>query len=246
LKSIYFNGWGFPKSLIPMWVRDAVLEDNIYPIDVYSVDFIFNLGVSNFKDFFLKNYEYKNKPFLLIAWSTGGMIALELVLELSKLGQIAPNSSLIIFSSSGNFINNEDSRLIALNHLRRLLSRSIDTSENLPLINFYKQLLDETKNYNSLVPSLEDFLKTYHQLSNEGLIKALNYLEITSLLDKLNNINIQVDIYHGENDTIIPKEHGIELKKSIPGSTFTLIKNAGHLLPFTHGKEILSSYKKSS
>lgn len=81
-------------------------------------------------------------------------------------------------------------------------------------------------------------------LINPSLDRSKTKLEITFFDAPIVNSNIPIEIYLGENDTVIPKENTINYLKTIDSNySLNLIKGMEHRCPINEFKNILNKSK---
>jgi pimeloyl-ACP methyl ester carboxylesterase len=187
------------------------------------------------KDVFLERMHDKitsgTLPTLLVGWSLGGMLALELI---TKSVQIQKNCILVIISSSSNFTNNDLRRIRSLNKLASHISQVIENPSVTALKNFYQDLVLEYELFDVSGPELIHLLHNTKHLSFSGLLEALRYLEHSDLSVIAKLIQTPSVIIHGHNDMVIPCTHSEKLHALIPESRLVILPDSGHMIPFTH------------
>ncbi len=151
--------------------------------------------------------DFKSEQFILLTWSLGTLLTLELSSRLNHL-----NYDLVIINGTCDFCN----KTFGLAHAivsNMVLSLELDLNKT--MYAFIKKC-SRTMNYTG----------KFHDL--EVLKVALSYLKSTSLLD-ISVLNKSL-IIHGSRDRICSLEAGKYLNKRIKGSEMIVIDAGNHLM----------------
>ncbi|WP_409342091.1 alpha/beta fold hydrolase [Paenibacillus sp. MBLB4367] len=175
----------------------------------------------------------KRKPVVLIGWSLGAMVALELALR-------HPDEAIAVVAvgGTGAFVRSADcpygwDRRIVDRMVKRLerdrLSATAHDTEDM-LRDFDGRMFSHTE-------SAAGFLDAWRDASNKrfvspaALIAGLAYLSAFDIYPSLDRLRIPVHLLTGGEDVVCPPEGAEQLAGSMPYCEFTCWKHAGHL-PF--------------
>jgi pimeloyl-[acyl-carrier protein] methyl ester esterase len=229
---VYINGWGFgDKDTPPSLNKFFTVKKS------FSCDSIFSDSQDSPSDF-LKNQMEDETPCIIMGWSLGGMLALEFASHYPELC-----SHLILISTTMDFVSNDPERRKSLLELTSKHKTSIEEGTTRALIGFYSSLVKEYIHFDQPleVPSLSQLLSASRHLSQNGLQKGLQFLQNKNSLEACKGISTPTLILHGDNDTLIPFSHAESLHHAIKESQLMCIRNSGHMLPFTHTDQVISS-----
>jgi pimeloyl-ACP methyl ester carboxylesterase len=71
-------------------------------------------------------------------------------------------------------------------------------------------------------------------------------LEGFDVRDRLKELDCPVIVLHGNADTLLPLEWGRQLAAGLPRAELRVVDGAGHVLPLTHGAEVVKAVKEVS
>lgn len=163
--------------------------------------------------------------FILIGWSLGSMVALDIANYYSNR-----INYLILFSATSKFAvtKNEDYQYGWNTIIVKRMINQLKIDTKTILNQFYKNMFCKAELKEGF---LDNFLQkeNKHRTYNvDSLIKGLEYLMISDIRKKLSTINIPVLFIHGKNDNICPIEAGYYINKLLIKSEFISIQNTGH------------------
>ncbi len=164
---------------------------------------------------------------ILVGWSLGGMLAIELAIKLQQT-----TSHLVLISSTARMI--EDKDYIGTS-LRSIKAMKIGLTKNrLKIITDFA--------INSCTEKQQKFVNNYleHEstFTEAQLKNGLDYLAKTDLRDKLTTLNIPTTIIHAKDDNIINFQNSCFLAKNINNSKKIILDSGNHALPFSRIYEI--------
>lgn len=226
---VFLSGWATDQGV---WVNQEeyfssyrkIYNNYHRNIEPFSIT---ELETLRYRDSALKIIKEERNLMILVGWSLGAMVALELEALASEkiLG-------IILVGGTAKFISEDgyDAGLpgVVVDRMKKKLARNPEQT----LEDFYTLMF--TKEEHS-----EGFLQKFQQ---QLLAPVLNwsYLELQAGLDYLKNqdlrillksIKVPTLIIHGERDEICPIQAGQNLHTNIEGSIFKLLPGCGHV-PF--------------
>ncbi len=233
--TIFILGWGFLEESFPAELRNKFYK-NITFIDIRSL--FDHSNRPNFK--IIENLITDDT--IIIGWSLGSLVALELCTRLKNNKLTEKISKLILVSATSSFLGTDKDLTKEDNLLN--LEQSIKeggAKKDKALKNFYWSLLSETEIYKiEKNLYLKNFTETANQIKTHQLINALEYLRETNLTEELRELEINTNLVHGAKDLLIPKEHMSNLNYLIPHSYSVLMDNSGHLIPLLNPEEFMN------
>ncbi|MFC1478013.1 alpha/beta fold hydrolase [Candidatus Margulisiibacteriota bacterium] len=185
-----------------------------------------------------------NEDILLVGWSMGGSIAL----DLCRYDDL-PIKGLVLISSTAKFMNEDDyehgmSPIICRGLRRRLIYNKEET------LRFFRTLLFPQDKWGSPAYCPEHRysfagITGHTRIPQESLLETLDELYHTDYRDMLDSIKAPVLIIHGCDDQICPVQSGEYLHSNISGSQIAVIEDAGHMPFITQTekfKELLTGF----
>ncbi|MHC4871396.1 MAG: alpha/beta fold hydrolase [Planctomycetota bacterium] len=158
---------------------------------------------------------------ILVGWSIGGMLALEICKELDKF------TNLVLVSSTARMTEDTGYPGVPLKSLKAMKMQLKRKRE--------KVIADFAENANGR--DREKFVKYYLKSSEkftlETLQEGLTYLSEKDLRPILSKINVPVSIIHAENDNIINFQNSCFLHENLNNSRLIKLDTGGHALPFS-------------
>jgi len=172
-----------------------------------------------------------DSPHILVGWSLGGMLALQLAFDFP--GKI---DKLILISSTAKFTADDSYTAGIHPSIVKNLARKINSDSVAAQKNFYKLMFSKQEDHacNEFLDESAEKIVTKNILS---LKNGLQYLLDTDLRNLLSSINVQTNIIHGTDDSICPFSAAQYLANHIAESTLSVIQGAGHI-PFYTQKEV--------
>jgi len=163
-------------------------------------------------------------PSIIVGWSLGGMIAMQLALNYPE--KVA---ALVLVSSTPDFCSRQGWDHGCSNDLFNAFRSGIESNTVKTMNRFFALMFqgDEIsrQEYNEIAHSAIDKV---NQPSEAGLKKGLEYLESLDLRQQLNRIAQPTLVMHGDGDAIIPVGAGLHLAESMVNSCWHLFEQCGH------------------
>ena len=242
MKYVFLHGWSFSPEIFEQFkVQGSRFK--VFCPDLYALN-----SPLTFKNIAAQlNMELRtlNTELVIIGWSMGGSIALEL-LHYTDL----PIKGLVLVSSTPKFLNivqsskfevqgsrleQEDSSNLELRTLnlepyngglslalaRNLRQRLLKDPEE--TYRYFRDLVCQTANHQSPI--------TNYQLSEEAALQTLDELYKADYRPILGDIKVPTLIIHGQNDPICPVQAAEYMYDHIQESELCIIDKAGHI-PF--------------
>ena len=202
---IFLHGWGTNSSI---WQYQVEYFSKRYTVRTPDIN---QFATSIFQ-----------LPAILIGWSYGGMLAIEMVCRHpDKL------KALTLIGCSSKFTDGLAPTIVK--NLRRNLSRNFKET----MRKCYGLFFSEEE-----IAIAARFIKTQPMPDEKNTLDILGKLMELDLKAALRNINIPTLIIHGDKDQICPISQGEVLHKGINGSRLEIIKSAGHMPFYTRQQEV--------
>ena len=225
---ITLSGWGFGPNCLKNFWPDSI---NLTCEEVFKTQSISPLTI-------IKETadSFNNEPYLIVAWSMGGLLALDFCYFDPE-----NKASLLLLSPTHNFkyLNNKN-----IQELSDLISNlSIDKSK--ALSHFYMKLLSTSKiSRSETLSAINKFKEESQDFDTNSLIRGLKYLQTKDLSDVISMIRNPCLIFHGDQDNLIPVSHSKLIKDQLVNSSLYTISGATHLLPYENKNQILETLEK--
>ncbi|MFH1429410.1 MAG: alpha/beta hydrolase [Candidatus Margulisiibacteriota bacterium] len=201
---------------------------NVYCPDLYAFKPPFNF--ENIARQLYGELKSSGEDIVLVGWSMGGNIALELYQNYDL-----PIKGLVLISSTPKFmsIDNYDygvSPGLCRSLRRRLVNNPYDT------LRFFRTLLFPQDSWGDDITDSGIILRLtgvtgQARIPQEALLESLDELYKADYRKLLPNITVPTLIIHGQDDRVCPVESAEYLYYSIPDSQLSVLKEAGHM-PF--------------
>ena len=167
--------------------------------------------------------ERKDNPSIVVGWSAGGIVALEVACENPELIE-----GLVLIGATPKFCTGDgypwgiDARNV------RAMVFQIRKDPKAVLYRFFQDVswpvVESEETLNKKVTAA-------NHIGIEHLVHGLEYLHTMDLRDKLKAIKIPTLIIHGREDRIVPWQSGAWLNNSLQNSSITIYEGVGHDIP---------------
>jgi len=165
-----------------------------------------------------------NRPVIMIGWSLGGMLALQLALRYrSRI------SGLVLVSATPCFCKKEGwehgcEDAVFEEFKQGVAMHSIKIMSRFFALMFHGDALPRPA-YNRLARAV---VNRKHPPTRKALETGLEILSNLDLREDLDNIHLPCLVLHGENDTVVPLAAGQALAAGIPDACFLGFPDCGH------------------
>ena len=174
-----------------------------------------------------------DSPSIIVGWSLGGMIAMQLALQYPE--KVA---GLVLVSTTPLFCNQEGWESGCSNELFDSFESGVQNNSAKTMSRFFAMMLhgDEISRseYNQIA---KEAIDRSAPPSATALSRGLDYLANTDLRKELGSIHQPALIMHGTDDAIIPTAAGQSLAESIPDSKWHTFGQCGHAPFLTHNNK---------
>ncbi len=188
---------------------------------------------------------------IVVAHSFGGMLALAWWLQHRGEGPAKVDGMVLISTAAGPLFDAVKVRLFRLGpfELRVGLRRLIHTWNRPRVTRAIKRRLThgsleaQRVDFQKL-PRKSDWALDFAGWRNTGWRAMRSYrqaLEGFDVRNRLKEIDVPVIVLQGDQDTLFRRETGEALARGLPKAELRLVKDAGHGLPLTHGKDVLKA-----
>jgi pimeloyl-[acyl-carrier protein] methyl ester esterase len=235
---VFIAGWGQPDGGLKLIADEFSNSRQTSVCDLWEKSQCNNKSseLSLYANALVENYLADGEPKVLVGWSMGGCVCLEVANKLPHLV-----SKLVLLSSTSRFISAEDYQFGTKIGALKKLKSTLRTEPVAVLREFFKaaaftlELVEE---------SLAEQVKQALAYSMENLTEGLDYLEKVDLRSELSNISQETLLFHGKFDLIISKHASEFMAERIKNSNLNMVNKAGHFLPFTHHRKIAKAIKE--
>ncbi len=164
--------------------------------------------------------EEKDNPSVVIGWSAGGIVALEVACENPELLE-----GLVLIGATPKFCSGDGYPWgVAARNVRAMILE-IKRDPKAVLDRFFQDVSWPTVESESC--RNEKVIAACH-IGIEHLVQGLEYLRKTDLRSKLKKLEIPILIIHGREDRIVPWQAGAWLNHSLPNSRIIIHEGVGH------------------
>lgn len=212
-KNIYFiSGWASEAS-----VWDKIILSLTSDLKIKCLDWSTLLEKTR--------YDFPDNS-ILVGWSLGGMLALELCKNNNKI------SNLVLISSTARMTEDDGYTGVPFKSLKAMKMQLKRKREQV-LSDFAENASDSDKKQ-----FISYYLNSSEKFTLENLQDGLSYLSKKDLRPSLTEINIPSVIVHAENDNIINIQNSCFLHENLNNSRLVKLKTGGHALPFSRSEVI--------
>ncbi len=157
---------------------------------------------------------------IVVGWSMGGMIALELAKWWPE-----KVSELLLLSSTSRFCKAADYDAGSAQSELRLLMRGVERETKQALRSFFVRSASPDAIENK---SLAAKISSAEALGLPSLLSALHYLNVQDLRPILSEVKCPTIIYHGDSDQVISPTAAQFLASHLPDCRLHILKDRGH------------------
>lgn len=166
---------------------------------------------------------------ILIGWSLGGMLALEICAAGFK------PEALIIIAACASFCRRPDFGLGVRPAVLRGMRQRLRTEPEGVVRDFHRQLLAAGEG--EWADKLAELLP--HSFKPQWLSEGLEYLQARDLREVLPKVEAEsMAIVHGERDKIAPAAQAYFLKEQLPGARLIMLRGTGHVPMLSRSREM--------
>jgi len=180
------------------------------------------------------------EPCILVGWSLGGMLAMQLALAYPERIK-----ALALISSTPCFPQKEGWTDACSDDVLQGFKQGIEQHAAKTISRFFALMLHgdniERRQFNTIARAA---INRNHPASMQGMQQGLQLLERLDLRKHLSNITQATWLAHGEQDAIIPIQAGEYLAEHIPHATLQHFKACGHA-PFLTQAGVFNSLLES-
>jgi pimeloyl-[acyl-carrier protein] methyl ester esterase len=205
--------------------------------DAYGTDRSLYYDAPHFPDFIHLHETFGSitsrdkTPLILVGWSLGGMLAMQLAaLHPDRIGK------LILISSTPRFTASDTYQAGLPPTILKRLMKKLSHDKWQTQLDFYTLMFSATERAyaeqysTTLAPVMAD-------IPLSTLTAGLDYLLQMDLRDILTQIIVPCDIIHGSADTVCPISAGHYLANHLPKAKLHLLKDAGHIPFYTRARD---------
>lgn len=171
----------------------------------------------------LYGLERKDNPSIVVGWSAGGIVALEVACENPDLFE-----GLVLIGTTPKFCTGDGYPWGRAARNVRAMVLQIRKDPKAVLYRFFQDVswpVVESESY------LNEKVTAAYHIGIEHLVHGLEYLRTMDLRDKLKAVQIPTLIIHGREDRIVPWQAGAWLNNSLPNSSIIIHEGVGHDIP---------------
>ncbi|OIJ17937.1 hypothetical protein BKP45_20495 [Anaerobacillus alkalidiazotrophicus] len=223
---IMLSGWATDKEVFRPLQTELQKTYQVSCIDWRKIE-----RLTDYKNRLLEKIMYINGPIVLLGWSLGSIVAIEVASILSErlkgLICIGGTSS---FTMKSDYLSGWKPRIV------NLMKKKLVMDKDQTLFTFYQTFFscnEKNKGFDKkFLQLVHDKLKG-DQLSS--IMMGLTYLIETDVRMHLKNINIPTMLIHGKNDSICPFEASQFIyEQMIENARLYVLEDAGHIPFFTN------------
>lgn len=226
---VFLSGWATDKRF---WFNQEEYFSSYNKIHISYYRNVHNhyltdLGETSYSKVALELIKEQEGPVILVGWSLGAMVALQLaVLAPEKL------QGMILVGGTARFVNeagyNAGLPQVIVDKMKKKLLKNHERT----LKDFYMLMFtQEERKQGAADKFMQQLSILATDWSSNELQAGLDYLKNCDFRNHLENIKTPTLIIHGEKDEICPFQAGEYLNKNIKGSKIKILPGCGHV-PF--------------
>ncbi len=231
------SGWGYPASV---WdpVKEQLSSDyQVTVLDLFQLDeeATFPSTTSNISPYAraLQRKLEALKPDVVLGWSMGGIILLEVLLSGFEY-----NFEPLVLATTPRFIQPAQAVFPGVENQRlRAMQIGFEATPASILADFY-----EFSAHPAEVRLDPERVKKIAVNNETALVRGLQYLSQVDLTAGLKNLNRLLTVLHGREDQVVPPAAGRYLADNLSHSQFEILPG-GHALPSTHSQKLAERLK---
>ena len=235
-KLILIGGWAMPPDILR-----GLGQTFSHDFDLDILTFNQHLSSSEPNSHLLgleKCYNYLKQnidPVILMGWSLGGMLSIELANHLKDQCQ-----ALVLINATAKFCKANDTAHGFEEKYIKALKLGLRQDKKKALRGFY-----EIASFPHSIKrnELQNWIDAVESIPIKHLSQGLDYLLKTDLRLTVKKIYQPTLIIHGKQDAVVPIEAGRWLKENIPHATMISHETEGHGLPLREPRWILDKTK---
>lgn len=162
---------------------------------------------------------------VLIGWSLGGLVALEMVLR-----HTPPIRGLVLVASTSRFCRSPDYPAGVQPATLRAMRIGLHNDASETLRRFHHLVCAPRVPPPALT---EQFIANALCQPLDALTSGLDYLSATDLRPFLESLRVPILLIHGDRDAVIPADASIYIANHAPRATLKVLSGYGHDLPLT-------------
>ncbi len=227
--AILITGWAVPADILGAF--GAALDR---PLTVFDIcDKQSALAQEPFASQVQQIINTQSAPPLLIGWSTGALLALDVATQCD-----IPLAGIIALSGTACFCKRADNAFGQAPEAVESLRKGVlaDARRLRTLTRFYRESAYPDR---LRAPWRDQLEQAAAVLDGAALASGLDYLRKTDLRDQLQRVTAPTLFIHGANDTIIPITAAQWATEQIASAELHTLPRAGHLLPLLHHAEVV-------
>ena len=221
MRTVLLHGWSFNSLIWPLAIRAG---SSTVPTDISSVaapnlySYEKPLTFANIARQLFAELKQSEDEIILLGWSMGGSIALELLSQYPDLLV----TKLVLVSSTAKFVNSADYACGVTPAVARQLRQRIvkDMDQGLA---FFHDLLGSSSDITTFDLPEESIIR-----DKARLLETLDELYSADYRQKLADIKVPTVIIHGAEDLICPLAGAQFLAEHLPNAELEVFNNSGH------------------
>ena len=176
--------------------------------------------------------EEEDSPCVVIGWSAGGILALEVACE-----NPASLKGLVLIGATAKFCAGEGHPWGVAARNVRAMTMEIRKDSRAVLDRFFRDVswpAVESESYRN------EKVSAASHMGIQNLVDGLEYLRKMDLRDRVKTLEIPILIIHGREDRIVPWQAGAWLNRSLPNSRLIIHEGIGHDIAVRHAVVLAS------
>jgi malonyl-CoA O-methyltransferase len=232
---VLLHGWALHGGAWGPWLDQLATHARLHIVDLpghgrspWQVD------IHDLRDLARSVAPYVPRGAVVLGWSLGGMVAL----ELSRL-RPPEHAGLVLISTTPCFTAREDWSNGMSPDVLRGFADGLAADYHRTIGNFLALQSWGDERASTALRSLRANVATRGEPDPRALVAGLDMLRETDLRDVLRTIAVPALVLAGEHDRITPAAAGRELASRLPSAHFVSIPKAGHAPFLSHPAEVL-------
>ena len=225
LDCVVLSGWSFNTAIFETILPGLSAKFNLHLAEVTQLN-----SYASFESLCdalsLQISTSFSKPIWLLGWSLGANISFELATQ-NYSNSVA---GLILLGWTPCFIQKPNWPYAIEMHALDNLKNLVETNQTRGLNRFDQLQISSDKQKRLLNKALKDFRKLHNHHQNSDLIQGLYFLRCLDQRQKIDKIDLPVQLIYGENDQLVNPSIATDIASLNAKIAISVLKNVGHLM----------------
>lgn len=233
---VLLHGWALHGGMWGPWLDELEQHARLHVLDLPGHGrSAWPAGVRDLAGLARAVYPYLPRQSVVLGWSLGGMVALELARRHPR--QV---SALVLIATTPRFLAGNGWEHGMRAALLGEFAQGLAADHARTVQDFLALQTRGDERHSATLRMLRRQLATHGTPDLGALEAGLAILRDADLRDELSRIAQPTLVIAGEHDRLTPPDAGLELARALPAARYRLIERSGHAPFLSHGPEVLS------